>query len=203
MKILPIIKRIFQSGKSAAKAAEKVDVQTPIFSKAVSNPVESAAAASNQTKTASNFQGNILFELLDEFINTKARFAYDCEDMLLIVPGGERQRYYRYVGDEEFKKLLSGERITSSRPCHRGYLTDVTSNPDYGKIPTLGKYRLSFKDKPEFALFPPDKDTNSRIIEHNLKDAEYYIRGGYDISDIEKIEQKISTNVFKNIDFLG
>lgn len=110
-----------------------------------------------------------------------------------IVLGGERQRFYRYVGKDELQKLLTGQKVTSSRPCHGGHLTDVTSDPNYGKIPTIGKYRLTFKDKAEFSPYPLGKDKNSRIIEHDLKDSEYYIRGGYDISDIEKSKESLKT----------
>ena len=116
---------------------------------------------------------------------------------------GERQRFYRYVGKDELQKLISGQRVTSSRPCHGGSLTDVTSDPNYGKIPTIGKYRLTFKDKAEFSPYPLGKDKNSRIIEHDLKDSEYYIRGGYDISDIEKIERKSEDGSFHLLNLFG
>lgn len=117
-----------------------------------------------------------------------------------IVLGGEKQRFYRYVGKEELDKLLAGQRVTSHRACHNGSLTDVTSDPNYGKISTIGKYRLSFKDKPEFAPFPPTKGSlNSRIKEHNLKDSEYYLCGGYDISDIEKVEKYLGNGAFIDV----
>ena len=62
---------------------------------------------------------------------------------------------------------------------------------------TEGECRLTFKDKAEFSPYPLGKDKNSRIIEHDLKDSEYYIRGGYDISDIEKIDGVIKVRVIK------
>lgn len=99
----------------------------------------------------------------------------------------ERPRMYRFVGREELDSLLKGETVTSTRPCHNGVLTDITSNPDYGSILREGKYRITFKDREDFAPFSLDPGT-SRVDIHALKNEEYYLKGGYSLDDVEKIE---------------
>lgn len=182
MKILPIIKRFV---KPSQKVAEAVTI---------AKPAVSATAPNVEAKT------NPFLECIYEMYE-KDGVSRDVVDRIVL--GGERQRFYRYVGKDELQKLISGQRVTSSRPCHGGSLTDVTSDPNYGKIPTIGKYRLTFKDKAEFSPYPLGKDKNSRIIEHDLKDSEYYIRGGYDISDIEKIERKSEDGSFHLLNLFG
>lgn len=190
MKILPKIQQLY---RRVVSPSVKKAVETP-----VTVPISKAAEPAVQaTKTA---RQNPYMEYIYQSYEQDG-VSRDIVDR--VVMGGERLRYYRYVGSEELEKLLSGKRITSTRPCHNGCLTDVTSNPDYGEIPTLGKYRLSFKDKPEFCPYPIGNEKNSRILEHNLGNQEFYIRGGYDISDIEKIEQKIDSNIFRNLQLLG
>lgn len=193
MKILPVLNKIFKSEKTVVKAAEKMvsgEINPPVLGK-------SSAAVS---KPISGIKQNPFLEYI---YDSYKRDGVSREVVDRVVLGGERLRYYRYVGDDELQKLLSGRLITSSRPCHGGSLTDVTSDPNYGRIPTLGKYRLSFKDKPEFAPYPLGNEKNSRIIEHNLGNSEFYLRGGYSIDDIEKIEQKVGQNSFKLLDLLG
>lgn len=182
MKILPIIKRFV---KPSQKVAEAVTI---------AKPAVSATAPNVEAKT------NPFLECIYEMYE-KDGVSRDVVDRIVL--GGERQRFYRYVGKDELQKLLTGQKVTSSRPCHGGSLTDVTSDPNYGKIPTIGKYRLTFKDKAEFSPYPLGKDKNSRIIEHDLKDSEYYIRGGYDISDIEKIERKSEDGSFHLLNLFG
>lgn len=182
MKILPIIKRII---KPSRQVAESVTVAKPI-------------SLASQPKITQ--EKNPLLEYIYDMYE-KDGVSRDIVDRIVL--GGERQRYYRYVGKDELQKLLSGEKVTSSRPCHGGNLTDVTSDPNYGKIPTIGKYRLTFKDKAEFSPYPLGKDKNSRIIEHDLKDSEYYLRGGYDISDVEKIERKAEDGSFHLLNLFG
>lgn len=98
----------------------------------------------------------------------------------------ERPRMYRFIGREELEKLFKGEVVTSTRPCRNGVSTDITSNPDYGKIPREGKYRIAFKDIENFAPFSNEPD--SRVSIHSMKNEEYYLTGGYSLEDIEKIE---------------
>lgn len=182
MKILPIIKRF-------VKPSQKVS--------------EVATAAKSVVQTTApkvEAETNPFLECIYE-IYAKDGVSRDVVDRIVL--GGERQLFYRYVGKDELQKLLTGQKVTSSRPCHGGHLTDVTSDPNYGKIPTIGKYRLTFKDKAEFSPYPLGKDKNSRIIEHDLKDSEYYIRGGYDISDIEKIERKSEDGSFHLLNLFG
>lgn len=175
MKILPIIKRII---KPSRKISESVTVAKPL-----------SLASQPEIKQEKNPFLEYIYDMYE-----KDGVSRDVVDRIVL--GGERQRYYRYVGKDELQKLLAGQKVTSSRPCHMGSLTDVTSDPNYGKIPTIGKYRLTFKDKADFSPYPLGKDKNSRIIEHDLKDSEYYLRGGYDISDIEKIEKKSEDGSF-------
>lgn len=99
----------------------------------------------------------------------------------------ERPRMYRFVGREELERLLKGETVKSTRPCHKGVLTDITSNPDYSKILREGKYRVKFKDMEDFAPFSLEPGT-SRVDIHALENEEYYLKGGYSLADIEKIE---------------
>lgn len=186
MKILPIIKRILNPSQRVVKTST------------VSQPVD--REVTSEAITALKPKQN---PFLDAIYEMYAQDGVSKDIVDRIVLGGERQRYYRYVGNDELQRVLSGEHVTSSRPCHKGFLTDVTSDPNYCKIPTIGKYRLTFKDKAEFSPYPLGKDSNSRIIEHDLKDSEYYIRGGYDISDIEKIEQKADDGSFRLLDFWG
>lgn len=99
----------------------------------------------------------------------------------------ERPRMYRFVGKEELDKLLKSETITSTRPCRNGILTDITSNPDYSKILREGKYRVKFKDMEDFAPFSLEPGT-SRVSIHAMENEEYYLKGGYSLADVEKIE---------------
>lgn len=99
----------------------------------------------------------------------------------------ERPRMYRFIGGDEFAKLIKGERVTSTRPCHKGVLTDITSNPDYGKIFREGKYRITFKDSEDFAPFSHEQG-KSRVSIHAMENEEYYLHRGYSIADVEKIE---------------
>lgn len=191
MKILPIIRKIFTP--KSAKAVKSV-VAEPVF---VVGSAVKPAVVKNVSAVAK--EENPLLEMIYKMYEQD---GVSRDVVSRIVLGGEKQRFYRYVGKEELDKLLAGEKIISHRPCHGGYRTDVTSDPNYGKIPTLGKYRLAFKDKPEFAPYPPTKESSkSRIQEHNLKNSEYYLYGGYDISDIEKIERKVGDGTFLNILF--
>jgi len=185
MKILPKIRQIFK--KSSA-----VTINTQVSSS--TNPAN-ISRVTKQSEATNPFM-EYIYKMYEQ--DGVSRDVVD-----RVVMGGERLRYYRYVGQEELQKLLNGGRVTSTRPCHNGNLTDVTSNPDYGKIPTLGKFRLTFKDKPEFCPYPLGNEKNSRILEHNLGNQEFYLKGGYDISDIEKIEQKTGQNSFINLDLLG
>lgn len=187
MKILPKLRQIFRKTSNISELKKSTSV--------VSKTSESAAKVNPNSSETNPFL-NYIYE-------TYGQDGVSKEIVDRVVLGGERLRYYRYVGQEELQKLLSGSRITSSRPCHNGTLTDVTSNPNYGNIPTIGKYRLTFKDKPEFCPYPLGNERNSRILEHNLGNQEFYLRGGYDISDIEKIEQKIDKNTFRKIDIFG
>ena len=181
----------------SAKAVKSV-VADPVFVSR-SNPI----ASSEISKAASVLKISVEENPMLEWIYKMYEQEGVSRDVVSrVVLGGEKQRFYRYVGQEELDRLLAGEKITSNRPCHRGSLTDVTSDPNYGKIRTLGKYRLSFKDKPEFAPYPPTKASlKSRIQEHDLKDSEYYLCGGYDISDIEKIEKKMGDGSFLDVIF--
>ncbi len=99
----------------------------------------------------------------------------------------ERPRMYRFIGRDELERVLKGETVKSTRPCHNGTLTDITSNPDYGKILKEGKYRVTFRDNEDFAPFSLEPAT-SRVSIHALKNEEYYLQGGYSLADIEKIE---------------
>lgn len=191
MKILPKIQQLYRRvvSTSVVKASTKNSISVPLAK--ASEPVAETVKAAKQ---------NPYMEYIYQSYEQDG-VSRDIVDR--VVMGGERLRYYRYIDSKELEKLLSGKRITSTRPCHNGCLTDVTSNPDYGGIPTLGKYRLSFKDKPEFCPYPIGNEKNSRILEHNLGNQEFYIRGGYDISDIEKIEQKIDSNTFRDLDVFG
>jgi len=185
MKILPIINRIFKSGKSVInRAAGKIP---PAASVQITEPVFVKSSVPVVSKTAGTAEVDPFLESIYKLYEMDG-VSRDIVDEIVL--SGKRLRYYRYVGEEELRKLLSGQRVTSSRPCYDSYLTDVTSDPNYDKIPTLGKYRLTFKDKKEFSPYPLHNDKNSRITEHNLKNLEFYLRGGYDLSDIEKIEQK-------------
>lgn len=182
MKILPIIKRFVKPSQKVSEVAT------------------AAKSVAQTTAPKVEAETNPFLECIYE-IYAKDGVSRDVVDRIVL--GGERQRFYRYVGKDELQKLLAGQKVTSSRPCHGGSLTDVTSDPNYGKIPTIGKYRLTFKDKAEFSPYPLGKDKNSRIIEHDLKDSEYYIRGGYDISDIEKIERKSEDGSFHLLNLFG
>lgn len=184
MKILPIIRKIF-TPKSVKVVKPNIIKTVEIVSSSAQNPV----TVKNENPA------------LEWIYKMYKQDGVSREVVDRVVLGGERLRYYRYVGEEELQKVLNGSRITSSRPCHNGNLTDVTSNPHYDRIPTMGKYRLTFKDKPEFAPYPLGNEKNSRILEHNLGNQEFYIRGGYDISDIEKVEQKLGDGRFLDIKF--
>ena len=94
---------------------------------------------------------------------------------------------YRFIGGEELAKLTKGESVTSTRPCHRGALTDITSNPDYGSILRDGKYRVTFKDSEDFAPFSHESG-KSRVSIHAMENEEYYLNSGYSLKDVEKIE---------------
>lgn len=173
-------------------------VADPVFVSS-SNQVASKEISKTISKVKTSVEENPLLEMVYKMYEQD---GVPRDVVSRVVLGGEKQRFYRYVGKEELDRLLAGEKITSHRLCHRGLLTDVTSDPNYAKIPTLGKYRLSFKDKPEFVPYPPTKASlKSRIQEHDLKDSEYYLYGGYDISDIEKIEKKVNAGTFLNILF--
>ncbi len=193
MKVLPFMKKVFGAIKPS-KASHKVSTeleQTAIKSE----PIKIAQSVTPQA-TETNPYLQYIYDIYEK--DGVSREVVD-----RVVLGGERLRYYRYVDESELQKLLSGEHITSTRPCHGGRLTDVTSNPNYSKIPTLGKYRLKFKNRDNFTPYPLNKESSSRIVEHNLGNEEFYLRGGYCLNDIEKIEQKIDTDTFKQIDFLG
>ena len=200
MKILSSITRLFKSARTTKVLADASEVSAKQAIKTTQTFVSKPAVTVSKAETSLAQEENPFLEYIYEMY---AKDGVSRDVVRRIVIEGERQRFYRYVGKEELDKLLAGKRITSSRPCHGGNLTDVTSNPNYGKIPTIGKYRLSFKDKPEFSPYPLSLERNSRIIEHDLKDAEYYLRGGYDISDIEKIEQYMGGNSFRLLDFWG
>lgn len=195
MKILPKLINIFKSAKvtkSSKPVLQKVE-------KTVAEPISLNKVTENVSSQTKKEKNPFLEYIYNEY--EKDGVSRDVVDRVVL--GGERLRYYRYVGKEELQKLLSGEKITSTRPCYGGKFTDVTSDPNYGLIPTMGKYRLTFKDKKEFAPYPLGEDANSRIIEHKLGNSEFYLRGGYTIDDIEKIEQKVGKNTFKLLDLLG
>lgn len=99
----------------------------------------------------------------------------------------ERPRMYRFIGQAELDKLMNGQRVTSSRPCHGGNKTDITSNPNYGKIFKDGKYRITYKDMENFAPFSLEAN-KSRVQTHALEKEEFYLHGGYSLDDVEKIE---------------
>ena len=110
----------------------------------------------------------------------------------------ENERYYRFVGQSEFDKIMSGERVSSDRPCRNGIQTDVTSNPEYDQIPTIGKYRIKFKDKPEFNIFSNNKDSQ-RIFENDYGQCTFLLKGGYSLADIEKIEFKTAPYSYETV----
>lgn len=195
MKILPKLTNIFKSSK-VTKASKPVLQKVE---KTVSEPISLNKVTENVATQTVKEKNPFLEYIYDSY--EKDGVSRDVVDRVVL--GGERLRYYRYVGKEELQKLLSGEKITSSRPCYGGRFTDVTSDPNYGLIPTMGKYRLTFKDKKEFAPYPLGNEKNSRIIEHNLGKSEFYLRGGYSLDDIEKIEQKVGKNTFNLLDLLG
>lgn len=196
MKILPKLTNIFKSSKVTKK------VSNPVLQKAektVAEPISLKKVTENVSTQAVKEENPFLEYIYDVY--EKDGVSREVVDRVVL--GGEKLRYYRYIGEEELQKLLSGQKITSSRPCHNGNLTDVTSDPNYGLIPTMGKFRLTFKDKKEFAPYPLGNEKNSRIIEHNLGNSEFYLCGGYSIDDIEKVEQKVGPNSFKLLDLFG
>ena len=203
MKILPFIRRFCPRKNSLVNSvlsSETVEKQivTTAANTAKTTPVPvTQAVKQSLCATESVANSNPFLETLYRMYEQDGVSRSFVDKYIL---GGAKQRFYRYVGEEELALLLRGEKITSSRPCHKGALTDITTNPDYGKIPTIGKYRLTFKDKNEFAPF--DRNTKSRVIDHDIKDCEYYIVGGYDLSDVEKVEKKLGNDTFIDIDFL-
>ncbi len=90
---------------------------------------------------------------------------------------------YRLIGQAEVKKLVGGETISSNRASGKGR-TDVTNNPDYGKV--SGDYRITFKNSEKF---DPVKE-GSAVRPKNLDEGEYHLTEGYSLKDVAKIEKR-------------
>lgn len=98
----------------------------------------------------------------------------------------EQPKMYRFIGKNELDELMAGNTIRSNTGRYSDGRTDITSNPHYGKIPTIDKYRITFKDSEK--LNPFDHNKNAKVTIHALENEEYYLHGGYCKNDVEKIE---------------
>ena len=200
MKIIPTIKNFF--------TFEKLIINTPKVNRVTIDKTPIIDTVEIGAKAVKN-------EIVDKEINERKNQIKECLYRALerenvprnfvdkFFSGNAKQRYYRYVGKEELEKVLMGENVTSNRPCHEGYRTDVTSNPFYGEIPTIGKYRITFKEAENMDPFLPYKPngsfSKSRMNYHNISRNEYYLYGGYNIDDIEKIEKYYGGDSFELI----
>lgn len=100
---------------------------------------------------------------------------------------------YRVVGKAEVDSVLAGDTVNSNR--QDSGVTDITDNPDYGKVRLNSDHRITFKQSDKF-----DTDLKgSKLRDKNKKAGEYHLTGGYDLSDVQKIEQRQEDGTWKEV----
>lgn len=103
----------------------------------------------------------------------------------------EYHRIFRTIGESEYQALMNRQHIVA-KSCNDIEVM-VTNNPKGVNSCTKGKrYFVHFKDKINFdplanAFFNLDENKLPYVHSHNTQSAEYYITGGYNIEDVEKI----------------
>lgn len=103
----------------------------------------------------------------------------------------ESPRLFRAIGESEYKALMEGKHIVS-KLCNDEEVM-VTNSPKGVACCTSGKlYFVHFKDRINFdplasSFFNLNEAKVPNVYSHNRENAEYYIRGGYNIEDVEKI----------------
>lgn len=111
----------------------------------------------------------------------------------------EYPRLFRTIGGSEYKALKEGKHIVS-KLCNDEEVM-VTNNPEGVNACTRGKaYFVHFKDKINFdplagGFFKLDKNKVPNVHSHNIESAEYYITGGYNIEDVEKIIDPLTQKI--------
>lgn len=108
--------------------------------------------------------------------------------------------FYRFVGEDEFQKVTQGEAVHSNRLTYEGtQKTDITNNPQYPWIPTLDKYRITFKQTPKFDPDLKIDPEHPQTTVHNEERNEYYLLGPYSLDDVDKIELKTDKNEYRHV----
>lgn len=103
----------------------------------------------------------------------------------------EHSRLFRTIGESEYKVLMDRQHIVA-KSCNDLEVM-ATNNPKGVSACTRGKaYFVHFKDKVNFdplasGFFKLDEAKVPNVYSHNAEHAEYYITGGYNIEDVEKI----------------
>ena len=87
-------------------------------------------------------------------------------------------QFYRIVDRNELMKMLRGEKIV--HPCYGSY--DISSNPHYGRISRLGKFRIEFRGVNYEGS--GNASLASRIRMHDPGCLHYKLYGSYDRSDV-------------------
>lgn len=99
--------------------------------------------------------------------------------------------FYRFIGQAELDKVMAGERVSS--PLHHGKKSDVTNHPNYlFGLYGQAEYRISFKENDQFdpaMNFAQRKLDQPHTVGKNTDNHEYYLKGGYTLGDIEKIDR--------------
>ncbi len=98
-----------------------------------------------------------------------------------------RGTMYRIIGKTEFDSLVSGVLIQSDRETHGGFRTDITTNPNYGKVGHLGKYRLTFKPKDKFDPVLRSDPDRPHTQPKNEAEREFHLYGGYTLADVAEV----------------
>lgn len=111
----------------------------------------------------------------------------------------EYPRLFRIIGESEYKALMDRQHIVA-KSCNDVEVM-VTNNPKGVAACTRGKaYFVQFKDKINFdplasSFFKLDEAKVPNVYSHNAENAEYYITGGYNIEDVEKIIDPLTKKV--------
>lgn len=108
----------------------------------------------------------------------------------------EYPRIFRTIGESEYQALIENKHIVS-KLCNDEEVM-VTNNPEGVAACTIGKrYFVHFKDRVNFdplarSFFYLDQNKVPNVYSHNAERAEYYITGGYNIEDVEKIVDPVT-----------